>query len=638
MNVICTFDSNVTVDAYGGKAYWTNWLYRKNVALPASLFIPLQKRSELEKIKEDIAFESSLESALRKYLNGIERFAVRSSAENEDGFTESKAGMYRSFLDIRSVDGIIDAIYQMQAGLGEDDRLGIIVQEFIQPKISGVVFSTNPTNGKKSEPILCMTEGVGDKLMSGLEKGEELRLRIKGERIEFPSFKSDIEKSKLEYIVQTAKKMEEELQYPVDMEWCIEKNTQRVWILQCRPMTGIMVERNEIVPVTIEALKRLPGYLRASKKVWLREIAEEKDIMISRAYLMICNCHLDGMEEINFNYEKSEYHSGYSVVLISPSRVEGKVQRFFVGKKENVYSATKCHRFGIREFASYNQVETCLNDLIQIAKENQWACSAIIQEILDAKYTGIVKKIEGGFLIEIAKGHFLSKGIIPMSLYVTDSSGVISYKKEIYQIKYIDIVEGCILEYRSAEPEKISISETCLQNIISSFKELLTSEQMVVEFGILNNMQLTPYLIDCMQEEDGGLSLQTISQGVISDGKIKGRLIKLDVGNGREAFDLHFQNKIIDRESDGNEHIIFYADKPSIQLVDILNQYNAKSIGFIFGDGSILCHFSVLLRERGIPAIRGIAGDMLHEGKVYQLDTMENEIKIREADQGENII
>lgn len=638
MNAICTFDSNITVAVYGGKAYWTNWLYRRNVALPASLFIPLQKRSELEKIKEDIPFRLSLESALKKYLDGIERFAVRSSAENEDGFTESKAGVYQSFLDVRSVDGIIDAMYQMQAGLGEDDRLGIIVQEFIQPEISGVVFSTNPTNGKKSEPILCMIKGVGDKLMSGLEKGEELQLRIKGDKIEVPPFKADIKNTELEYIIQTVKQIEEELQYPVDMEWCIEKNSRKFWVLQCRPMTGIMVEKNEIVPVTIESLKRLPGYLRASKKVWLREIAEEKDIMISRAYLMICNCHLNGMGEINFNYEKSEYHSGYSVVLISPSRVEGKVQRFFVGKKENIYSATKCHRFGIREFASYNQVEMCLNDLIQVAKESQWACSAIIQEILDAKYTGIVKRIKGGFLIEIARGHFLSKGVIPMSLYVTDSFGVITYKKEVYQIKYIDIVEGCILEYRNVEPEKISISETCLQNIISSFKELLTSEQMVVEFGILNNLQLMPYLIDCMQEADAGLSLQTISQGVISDGKIKGRLVKLDVGNGREAFDLHFQNKIIDKESDGNEHTIFYADKPSIQLIDILNQYSAKTIGFIFGDGSMLCHFSVLLRERGIPAIRGIAGDMLHEGKIYQLDTMENEIKIREDEQVENTI
>ena len=475
-----------------------------------------------------------------------------------------------------------------------------------------------------------MTEGIGDKLMSGLEKGEELQLKMKGEKIAIPSFKSKMRKRELEHIVRIAKKIERELQYPVDMEWCIEKGSRKLFVLQCRPMTGIMVGKNEIVPITIEALRQLPGYLRMNNKIWLRQFAEEQGILISQAYLMVCNCHSDGLEELDFNYEKSKYHSGYSVVLISPSRVEGKVQRFFVGKRENIYSSTKCHRFGIREFASYRQVEACLDDLRQVAKEDQWACSAIIQEILNARYTGIVKKIGDDFLIEIARGHFLSKGIISMSLYVVDLSGLVSYKDEAYQSKYISIVEGCILEYRNVEPEKISISENCLQNIISSFKELLTLEQAVVEFGILDDMQFTPYLIDYMQEDDKGLSLETIRQGVISVGRITGKLIKLDLKNGREVFDIHFHNKIIDEDNTESECIIFYADKPSIQLVDILNQYNPRTIGFLFADGSMLCHFSVLLRERGIPALRGVVGDTLHEGKVYQLDTTEDKAKLRE--------
>lgn len=150
-----------------------------------------------------------------------------------------------------------------------------------------------------------------------------------------------------------------------------------------------------------------------------------------------------------------------------------------------------------------------------------------------------------------------------------------------------------------------------------------------MEFGLLDDGQLTPYLIDCMQEDDAGLSLETVSQGVISDGKVTGKLIKLDIGNDREALDLHFHNKIIDSDNAGDEYRIFYADKPSIQLVDILNLYNPGNIGFLFAGGSMLCHFSVLLRERGIPAIRGVVGDTLQEGKVYQLDTMRDKIKIR---------
>ena len=45
--------------------------------------------------------------------------------------------------------------------------------------------------------------------------------------------------------------------------------------------------------------------------------------------------------------------------------------------------------------------------------EVSWLCITIIQEIFDPIFTGIAKKIEDGFLIEIAKGHFLPKGVVP---------------------------------------------------------------------------------------------------------------------------------------------------------------------------------------------------------------------------------
>ena len=39
----------------------------------------------------------------------------------------------------------------------------------------------------------------------------------------------------------------------------------------------------------------------------------------------------------------------------------------------------------------------------------------IIQEIFDPKFTGIMKKNGSTTFIEIARGHFVAKGIVPMS-------------------------------------------------------------------------------------------------------------------------------------------------------------------------------------------------------------------------------
>ncbi len=624
MKRISSFGNHITANLYGGKAYWLNWLYEKNISVPHSLFIPVKKCSELEEMRKDVHFITELQESLQNHFENSSLFAVRSSALDEDGFVNSKAGYYCSLLNVHSINEIINAISGIAINLKDHERLGIIIQDMIQPVVSGVLFSSNPINGKKDNPVICVTSGIGDNLMSGLEKGEELQLKIAEEKIEIPKWKSDIKQSELESLVKTAKKIENDLNLPVDIEWCIEKTTRRIVILQCRPMTGLLVEKDEIVPVNAEAIKHLPDYLVGSDKIRLREMAEENNIMISNAYLMVRSCRTMHDSDLAFNYKKAEYHSGYSIVLVSPSQVDGKVQRFFVGEKKKVYRAIKCQRFGVRDLADYNQVEVCLHDLFQIVGTNQWACSAIIQEILDAEYTGIIRKITDGFVIEIAKGHFLSKGIIPMTSYLTDDSGRVAYRNEIMQNKYISIVEGCVLEHRNIEPEKISIPDICIKNIINSFKNLLLSNHIIVEFGILNNKLLTPYIIDCMPEETKAseVTLQTMEHGIISGGNMKGRLVKLDLEDDGNVFDVHFHNRIDEKESvDRNLSIIFYAKMPSIQLLDVLGLYDSDKIAFVFEEGSMLCHLSVLLRERKIPAIRGIKEESLEEGAMYQLDT-----------------
>lgn len=627
MERVCTFGNHITREAYGGKAYWLNWLHEQHMDVPETLFIPIMARHQLLELED--CFKKELQEKINELLSGGS-FAVRSSAVDEDDFAESKAGYYHSYLEAVGAEGVWKVMTEMGRELKDGNRLGIIVQKMQQPEFSGVIFSSDPKNGNRSKLYICTTLGIGEQLMAGLEKGEELEIIIGANKIQIPKSRIGLSVQKLKQLVKMAKRIEKKLNFPVDIEWCIDKDAKKIILLQCRPMTGIFTRENGIIPITEPNMSELPSYLVSNDKIMLRKLAKENHFAMSNAYLMVCNCQLDIFPHMDFTYQKPEHFRGYSVVLVSPSKIDGKIQRFFIGDKKRVHSVTKCHRFGVRKVASYAQVELCLADLYQAVRLKQWACSAIIQEILDAKYTGVAKRIPEGYVIEIAKGHFLSKGFISMSAYVMDFCGRLLYCKEIWQNKYISITEGCVLEYRLKVPEKVAVPESHIKNLITSIQPLLVKKGMVIEFGMLNDGSLTPYVIDCMQEQNelSEMSLRKIEQGILSSGRREGMLVKLELADDNHALNAHFYNEIADiKPITGKSNYIFYAQMPSIQLLDILNRYDSKRIGFVFKEGSMLCHFAVLLRERGIPAIRGIMEEELEEGEWYEMNTMDASIR-----------
>lgn len=622
MKKVCKLGDPITAINYGNKAFWLNWLFSQGVPVPDSVFVPVLNRLQINQLKENENFKIQLLDQLHNTLKCRGCMAVRSSSVREDGQGESLAGRYRSFLNVKNVDEAIICMQQMAMDLKEEDKLGVIIQQMICPQASGVIFSSNPWNGTRTESYISFTSGTGDKLLAGIQNGKEIRADIRDDIIHFSNCPEEIELKKMEDLVYLSKKIEQKLNMPVDIEWCIEEESNKLILLQCRPITSILLRENKILSVNLENLRDLPSQLIDHDKVWIRCFAEQNQIMISEASLLICNCQAEQLPPMDYQIRKSQYHCGFSAVLISPSKINGKIQRYFVGKSQNVYSCAKCHRFGVRSLADYEQLENCLNDLYQVARKEQWTCAVVIQEILSAKYTGIIKKMRDGYMIEVAKGHFMSKGLFPMSIYLVNFDGQISYRNEIEQEKYIDIIEGCMLEYYLQPFERITLSDEIILKIVSQFHSILNKKKMLVEFGILNDEQDTPYLIDCVKtSREVDVPFSEIERGVLSEGRITGRLVKIKLDNTMEALDTHFYNSVDTPMDIKGEHILFYSETPSIQLMELLNHYDSSQIGFIFKTGSLLCHFAVLLRERGIPAMRGIDDCAVEEGKSYLLDT-----------------
>lgn len=614
MKGIATFGDEITFEDYGAKAYWLDWMQRQGICVPHSFFIPIMDREIWKLDEEKEKLRESLWGLIRRISDGKKSFAVRSSAEQEDGVWESHAGRFKTFLDVKDPEDIYRKILQVAASGEDGDRLGVIVQEMIPAAYSGIIFSSEPGRGSKSELLISAVSGRGNRLVSGIEAGEDIRVRCTANTMEIVSGQLRVEESRLSELSKLAKRMERKLKFPVDMEWCVEKETNKLYLLQCRPMTGIFARENVVVPVEKNAVEKAPFDLSDTHLIDLKELAGKYHILTPDSFFFFCNCLSEEMPEVPFNFHKSSFYSGYSIALLSPQLEEQKAP-LLVGNKTAVYATAKCYRFGIRNMADYENLTACLADLYKLAYPIQWSCSFLIQELWRTRYSGMLQQTEDGGIIEISRGFFQTKGALSVNTYLLDGNGKVTYSKECRQEKYVDIIEGCILEYYNNENDVLSFSHTYIESLWDHFIGITKSILEPIEFGILEDEQMTPYLMGRFGGNRVNITAHTMERGVLSAGRITGKLVKLSDYEGWIQ-----EHEVLE------ESVIFYLDKPDIQWQKLLEQYPASRMGFLFWEGALLCHLAILLRERQIPAVRGVSGSLLKEGALYRLDTGSSEV------------
>lgn len=108
--------------------------------------------------------------------------AVRSSALDEDGSDASFAGQHDTYLNIRGVDAVLDAVqrcvrsalssealaYRQRCGLSADGvRMAVLVQQLVLSDVSAVVFSANPISGSRDEVMINSNWGLGESIVGG---------------------------------------------------------------------------------------------------------------------------------------------------------------------------------------------------------------------------------------------------------------------------------------------------------------------------------------------------------------------------------------------------------------------------------------------------------------------------------------
>lgn len=249
----------------GGKAKGLLWLKSLGLDVPEFYVLSaLEIKALLQKYH--IQNEEGLETQKASILAELDirlspfawqgSFAVRSSGLQEDSEAHSFAGIFHSYLDVQSQKEIAQAVfaviksvfspvaasYMQSRGLkNEMIEMCVIVQKMIAPAFSGVSFGLDLQSGDQSSAWISVTEGLGEKLVSGEVQGQEFiykNQRLKTLSAVNKNIKADILKTVGDKTLELSKSAGQ----PMDVEWAYDG---QLWFLQARPVTAKIIEKIE---------------------------------------------------------------------------------------------------------------------------------------------------------------------------------------------------------------------------------------------------------------------------------------------------------------------------------------------------------------------------------------------------------
>jgi rifampicin phosphotransferase len=206
--------------------------------------------------------------------------AVRSSALSEDAASASSAGLYETYLNVRGLPAVLDAVrrcygslwsaravqYRAFKGLGgADEAMAVVVMAQIMSESSGVAFTANPLTGDRNEIVVNASWGLGEAVVSGRVTPDSFVLDKRSlaviaravaekqvEHVADPSGASGtverpvaggrmaapaLTDAQLATLGALCREIEAQYGRPVDVEWAVAAGT--FFILQARPITAL---------------------------------------------------------------------------------------------------------------------------------------------------------------------------------------------------------------------------------------------------------------------------------------------------------------------------------------------------------------------------------------------------------------
>jgi phosphoenolpyruvate synthase/pyruvate phosphate dikinase len=243
---------------------------------------------KLQSLVNSYQIAEDLKSEILKELQRLQElqigsewgYAIRSSATIEDRSDISFAGQAESYLCVREISHIIEAVKQVWKSVYSPNsaiylkskgvpmnqvKMAVIVQEMIPAVVSGVMFTVNVVNNSPDEMLINATWGLGETLVSGRVIPDTFILTRNPMNVvqqemgvkEITSIASSsagnamvstlttptekrgkytLNNQELLSVAQLGLKIEKQMGGPQDIEWCIKPDGE-IMILQSRPIT-----------------------------------------------------------------------------------------------------------------------------------------------------------------------------------------------------------------------------------------------------------------------------------------------------------------------------------------------------------------------------------------------------------------
>lgn len=234
------------------------WYLRKiGAQIPVTYVCTFYVYDEYIRGNQDIL--KTLRAELEKVIDIRKSYIIRSSANLEDRIDHSFAGQFDSYLNIKSVDKILEATVSIWESVNGERvksylervgmpsralRMAVIIQEMVNADFSGVIFTRNPVTGL-DEVIVEAVAGLGSSLLQDGSTPQRWTYKW-GKWIEEPQ-NGNLDLTVINQIVMQAKKIEKKYGSPVDLEWVYDGN--QIYWLQLREITtikGIDIYSNRI--------------------------------------------------------------------------------------------------------------------------------------------------------------------------------------------------------------------------------------------------------------------------------------------------------------------------------------------------------------------------------------------------------
>src|SRR5215216_2076152 len=203
--------------------------------------------------------------------------AVRSSATAEDLPAMSFAGQQETYLNVRQAEALLEGVkncwaslwtaramaYRARQGIApETVSLAVVVQRMVESEAAGVMFTANPSNGRRDQATISAAWGLGESVVSGsvtpdsivVEKGsgrvlsretadkEVMTVYAEGGTAERPVLEALHRKQVLDdeaaaTLTRYGATIEQNYGTPQDIEWALAGG--EFFIVQSRPITAL---------------------------------------------------------------------------------------------------------------------------------------------------------------------------------------------------------------------------------------------------------------------------------------------------------------------------------------------------------------------------------------------------------------